>query len=333
MKSQKPNDLKQHNIQAIRKLFIEQQHYLTKTEIARRTSLSVVTTNKLISEMIDAGELLALQQSVFTGGRKAMIYQLNKEYKYILTIRFYENDKKHTALLTVSNLYHECITTKILHLSENNIDCVWHEIITLLNDYSNISVIVIGIPGVEIDGEFKIMDFSSMKNINLRTQLKRITDLPVIIENDINAATYGFAKKKSTKEIVAGVYYLENYPPGSALVVHDRIFRGANGLSGELKHLSYYENLQFPVVNRSEVAALVEQSLRPIISMYDPHEVVIFDTNQLITEEIWGKISEKINQVFPYGYMANFKIYHDLSESYLIGLNELGLKIILEHPF
>ncbi|MFL2101332.1 ROK family protein [Desemzia sp. FAM 23991] len=333
MKSQKPNDLKQHNVQAIRKLFMEQQHDLTKTEIARLTSLSVVTTNKLISEMIAAGELVSLQQSVFTGGRKAMVYQLNKDYKTILTIRFYETDKKQTALLRVSNLRHECIVVQTVHLTENTMDSVLNAIKKLLNEYSKISVIVIGIPGVEMDGNFKIMDFSSMKGINIRARLKDMTDLPVIIENDINAATYGFAKENSTEEIVAGLYCLENYPPGSAVVIQDRIFCGANGLSGELKHLSYYDNVHFPVVNRSKAAGLVEQSLRTIISMYDPHEVVIFDVDRFITTEIWAEISARITQIFPYGYLAKVTIYHDVAEYYLMGLNELGLKLILEQPF
>lgn len=86
MKSQKPNDLKQHNIQMIRQLFIRHYYGLTKTEIAQTLSLSVVTTNKLISEMLEADELLELPKTVSTGGRKAMNYQLNKNHQFILTL-------------------------------------------------------------------------------------------------------------------------------------------------------------------------------------------------------------------------------------------------------
>lgn len=328
MRAQKPNDLKQHNVRAIRQLFVQQQS-LTQNEIARHTALSVVTANKLIGEMIQKNEVLLAEDTVATGGRKAKKYQLNKDYKHILAVQFYEHEKENTVSLTVSDLLCKVLTAQTRIFSAEAMAVFWEALAELLLQDPLIGIIVVGIPGVEAEGEFKIMDFASLEAADFRQQLQELTDLPVIFENDINAATYGYAKEQALSEIVAGIYFLENYAPGSALVFNDQIFRGANGLSGELKHLPMFEEVAFPVTEKKDVSKLVEAALRVVISMYDPQHLVVFDTNRLITEELWSFLRDKLQLVFPYDSMPELQLRHTIADPYLSGLNEIGLKKIL----
>ena len=52
----------------------------------------------------------------------------------------------------------------------------------------------------------------------------------------MNAAVFHF---KEEKKIVAGIYFPKNYPPGAGLVIDQQLFKGANHLSGEIKHLPH----------------------------------------------------------------------------------------------
>lgn len=332
MKSQKPNDLKQHNVRAIRELLSNQTNGLTKSDIANAISLSVVTTNKLISEMLKTGEVITLQNPVATGGRKAFVYKLNPSYRHLLAIQFVEQAKQPVAFFTVSTLEQEAIFQQIIPMNQEDGQEIIAAVAAILQRYPKTGVISIGIPGVEIDGSFQIMDFSSIKNTDLRNALREMTDLPILIENDINAATFGFSKLIGTHDIVAGIYFLENYAPGSGLVIKDAIFRGANGLSGELKHLSYFEGLTFPITEDAQIMQMAEQSMRTIISMYDPQELVIFDTEKMLSAARLDQLLHRLKDIFPYGYLPEVTLQHDLSTYYLKGLNELALQFLQELP-
>lgn len=332
MKSQKPNDLKQHNVQAIRKLLSQQPNGLTKSEIAHSISLSVVTTNKLISEMLETEEVITLQKPVTTGGRKALAYKLNPHYRYLLTIQFLEQAKQPIALFTLSTIEQEAIFQQTLPMLQDDGQEIVATVRDILQRYPKTAVISIGIPGVEIEGIFQIIDFPSISKADLRNALSRETNLPILIENDINAATFGFSKLNGTHDIVAGLYFLENYAPGSGLVIKDTIFRGANGLSGELKHLSFFEELTFPITEEAQMMQLAEQSLRTIISLYDPQQIVIFDTEHLLSADRLDQLRHQLEKVFPYGYLPQLILHNDLSTYYLKGLNELAVKVIQESP-
>lgn len=103
----------------------------------------------------------------------------------------------------------------------------------------------IGLPGVEIAGQIKMSDFMLLKGSYLRSYLKETCGLSVTIENDVNAVLLGYCHtQKIQSETVVAPYYLDNYPPGSAVFLHDWIVRGANGIVGEVNLLPLLANWQ-----------------------------------------------------------------------------------------
>lgn len=74
-------------------------------------------------------------------------------------------------------------------------------------------------------------------NFPLQSRLSKALNLPVIVENDVNAGVYGeyaHGAGQGYKDVV-GVY------PGSGigggLILNGQLFRGANGAAGELGHM------------------------------------------------------------------------------------------------
>lgn len=74
-----PRDLKELNKKNIKSI-LRQQGAMTKAEIAEVTGLSVVTVNKLIRDLVENEEILEQDNSVATGGRRAVSYEINPNF-------------------------------------------------------------------------------------------------------------------------------------------------------------------------------------------------------------------------------------------------------------
>lgn len=88
-----PRDLKELNKKNIKSI-LRQQGAMTKAEIAEVTGLSVVTVNKLIRDLVENDEILEQDNSVATGGRRAVSYEINPNFQQVLVISLQEKWKK-----------------------------------------------------------------------------------------------------------------------------------------------------------------------------------------------------------------------------------------------
>lgn len=323
MQSHRPTNVKLHNQKFIKQILRERRVATTKNELAKATGLSVVTMNKLIAMLLESGEIIELDELMDTGGRRAAVYQLNFEYELMLVIQYYEKNKVMVGMMSVVNLVGKAIYEQEL----NNQEIEWGRLSELMEEciknYSQIAVIIIGIPGVEIDNRLLIMDYAPMLNFELRKAIDEKFHLPVIIENDINAATLGYAFA-SDKKYVCGLYYPENFPPGASLVINQEIYSGSNGLSGEIKHLSILDEQDFSV-RSSEVFLLnLRDVIQTIVSFYDPEEIVIYSKSEIINDDWQMSVEQFLAEKFPYS--INLRITHltELSPNYYNGLVLLG---------
>ncbi|WP_352432545.1 ROK family protein [Pyrinomonas sp.] len=103
----------------------------------------------------------------------------------------------------------------------------------------------IGLPGL-VDPQSGRVHFSTDLAATMRedfhSELEATTGLPVLLENDANAAAYG--------EYVAGAgrgsrcifYVLLGYGIGGALIFDGHIWRGASGFAGEFGHITIDPN-------------------------------------------------------------------------------------------
>lgn len=272
LNSYKPSNVKEHNLKLIRKIFLSRRTPYTKTELATITGLSVVTINKLIKHMLNTNEVIELQNTVTTGGRKANIYKLNKEIKKVMILTISEHLNSMFYTVAIGNLRREIIFEKKIELLFTSVDAMMAELSKVKDKYEP-AILVVGIPGAEKSGEIKISDFKPLLNSYFSKNLQNKLSIPVFIENDCNAATYGYVMdNKLGDEIVSGVYFPPNNPPGSSLIIQGVIYHGGNNLSGEIKYL--------PIQRQSDRNLEYYKSIfTTIMAMYDPNEIIVFSKN------------------------------------------------------
>lgn len=209
----------------------------TKPELALLTGLSVVTVNSLISEMLENGEVLEGDTVPSNGGRPCVQYKFNPDRQYGVVIYGYvENGYNHFHFLVV-NLYGEVICSREEDYRKVTLQCFESMINNLFNVYDNIGVIGFGLPG-EIDKEkVTIMDYPALIGTQLLKYYEEKYCIPVVFENDINAATEGYYQKLSAlKDVnsVVGIYFPRIYLPGAGIVLNGELYYGENHMAGEL---------------------------------------------------------------------------------------------------
>lgn len=328
MYSYGPGHVKQHNIQFLKRILKEERQPMTKSQLSKQSGLSVVTINKLIPEMVESGQVLEMTNPIVTGGRRAAVYQLNQNHQLCLVMLYIEEDKEIKTHVSVVNLYGDRLACEedILQLTE------WASIESCIQSYCckfpNIKMISIGLPGVDMSSNLTVVDAETMKGIVLHQKIEERFALPVIIENDINAAVFGYKYTKANPDstIVSGLYFPEHYPPGTALVFDDYIYHGSNGLSGETKHLPVFNDLTFPLSEKSNIMYICEQIIQTIITMYDPNELILYTKASVMRRIELETIKENLPLVFSYGKEVVITNSEDFQDDYYQGLVLLGIK-------
>lgn len=324
MKAYKQGNIKEHNKQLLLTILKAKQAPLSKRQLADETNLSVVTINKLIAELVQNGEIVELNKPVKTGGRFAQVYEFNANRELFLAVQFVENNAEMKIYFYVVNLLGDII--KQHQQTADTLSAFIHELAELKSAFPQISLVVTGIPGVEVSRKLKIMDVGAFKNIDLNAEIEKRLAVETIIENDINAATFGYAE--DSKNIVAGVYFPEKFPPGASLIIHQKVFRGYNNLSGEIKHLpSFIAQSQQA---KKDFQELLVQTSQSIIAMYDPQELVIYAAENKLASIDKKQIAEKLDSIFPYGVLPKIIFSEKFSQNYLTGLIKIGINRLAE---
>ncbi len=75
------------------------------------------------------------------------------------------------------------------------------------------------------------------RDLDLRGELEARIDLPVVVENDANAAAWGEFRFGAGADVDDQVMVTVGTGVGGGLVLDGRLFRGAFGVAGELGHL------------------------------------------------------------------------------------------------
>jgi hypothetical protein len=250
----------------------------TKPQLAELTGISVVTINSLAQILLRSGEILESQIMQPEIGRPAVSYQFNENHRLALIIYLHEKEGIDTGFFTVINLYGESVKKverTVKQVVINSFDSVIKE---LIQEFPNIQLISFGMPGVEVNDSLMIMDYEGLLNTKLVSYIKEQFHIPVTFENDINAATAGFCYQHGiTKEqCVIGLYFPEKYLPGAGIYLHGDIYKGRNGLAGEIKYLPLFREwvsqdyLRFTSIETEEERGeLIVNTILSFRCMYD----------------------------------------------------------------
>ena len=229
-------------LKAVNSAMIEQFIYergpVSKPELARLTSLSLPTVNKLVADLESNGSIRMLGLSGKGTGRKAMLYETNKDACCLLVLYYHAEQ----YVGRVTDIAGKTLFEQTYHLdktgAESALDSTISAIDHLLSHAPNqVKSIGIGVPGVvQPDGKLlgipKIPDWNGFCLSD--ALLQRYAGMDISVENDVKLSTVGYYHNHLIDRYDNIVYIYAGSGVGAGIIINKKLYRGANNFSGEL---------------------------------------------------------------------------------------------------
>lgn len=209
----------------------------SKVELAKQLNLSMPTVLSNVNELIETGLVTEKGELESTGGRKAVLIGLKKDYRYAIGV---DITAHHLGIVLVDLcgevLKQERIRMKFdadisyyVQLSEELKKIYEPQI-----DIGKILGIGISLPGI-INQKEKLLVKShalDLKNYSLK-MIEQILAMPVYYENDANAALLA----ENPQRLKNSIYLSLNNTLGGAVCIDGALFTGQNRRAGEFGHM------------------------------------------------------------------------------------------------
>ena len=273
------NDLRSQNLELLRSC-LKQVQQATKPQLSEYTGLSVVTVNSLLQELLLNEEVLATDTAESSGGRRAQTYSFNARYRLALIVYMHEKAGADKMFISVNDLLGN--TVEFLEMKPKAVTFAYFcEVLSpYFKKYSRISVVVVGLPGVEVKDRLAIIDYPELQDTMFSKKLAQKLKCPVFLENDINAAVAGYAHSLEAceQETIVGIYFPQNYPPGAGIFLNGELYKGRDGIAGEIGG-------RYRPLIKDAAAALADwqyienaaQAILLFIATWNPHNIVIYN--------------------------------------------------------
>ncbi|MRN53061.1 ROK family protein [Paenibacillus monticola] len=318
------NLVKEINVNNVREA-MKQMETATKSQLAVLTKLSVVTINSLIKELLDLGEIFEDETVPSNGGRPALTYRYNYDFSLALVIYMNEKQGKDVVLATVINLQE-----KIIVREEHNIPLFdrsrFYEMIdVIVSQYPRIKVIGIGIPGQSVNGEITVSSHEKLQGVRMIEEIQGQFGLPVILENDVNAAISGYCARRESVEnqCILGVYFPETSPPGMGIYMDRKVVKGKDGMAGEIKFLPIDVDWNSSLKTEAfiEIVCTIIQTLNAVLA---PDQIVIYQS--MIDEDTWARSWKAYKSKHYMASYAEIILLESFHEDFEAGMRWLTLK-------
>lgn len=262
---------------------------LTKTKLAEETGLSLTAVSEYINELATAEWVIPRNKALSSGGRRAVIYQINPEIKYIIGLDL----KDSHFYIFLANLNGKIIKSELIYLQSCEFRDYSQEIITAVEailqqqDLKNSDILSIGI---SVSG---LTDFNN-KIINRSNQLDW-TDAPLaevledelkintFIGQDVRVYAYNELEAEDPYNITTVLFMGKGI--GLSVIINNKILKGATNRVGDNR---FFE----PQLHKLNRIIRTDQYLKEINSL--PYYEGYFDKS--VKEELNRKYRDFIHQ-------------------------------------
>ena len=236
------SNMKRNNMIAIMQL-LQRNGGMTKNQMATELKLSSATVHNIVTELKEKGFCKESTVAISTGGRNAVIHEINKDGGLIVGQTLFRN-----RVLTnvfdygMNNLFHDEVPVKDFHDVDSTIRLMIERIRYCVQQGFETKVIGVGISMMgRINDKGKVINISGYpewKNVYLRNILMSEINLPIFIENDNNA--YALAQKWNVgaEKSENTVFYHLGECIGVGILIDGKVFKGSNNNGCEFGHIS-----------------------------------------------------------------------------------------------
>ena len=240
----RPRLLKKLNRALVMRI-IREQGPKSRAELARSTGLSDPAVLKIVGGLIKDQLLQEIGEGDSTGGRKPVMLDINPDGAFAvgvdLTPEFIRAavvrlDFSTAAEATVAIDPGEGYDTLLQHM-RTLIEEVINQSQVDTRKIIGIGVSHPGVMGEEADRILLATNLSSLENMPLAGDLQQYFQLPVVLEVDARASALAEMWLGDARGIQNFLSVDIDVGLGSGLVLNGNIYRGVNGLAGELGHM------------------------------------------------------------------------------------------------
>ncbi len=329
-----PKPMKTEILKRIRKSLLELES-ITKVELSEKLGISFPTISKFLSQMEEDGELISVGFDRSSGGRRAKRYAYNPEFKLGLAI-FLERSETYYHVFNGFGEIKEAGKAQSV-LTDDKLEIFTRMVEELIGKYPKISSLAIGVPGSVDHGRIiYIPGYEYLQGFHLKEYLEERFSIPVVIENDMNAAVLGYQERKTIEKNHSIIYlYFGQNGPGAGILVNGTVVRGKSNFSGEVSFVPQYDDCNFgqSLENAKWTEKMMDRKIDAIarlvasfVAIMNPYAIIFCDdeVDHLVKEQILKRSSAYI----PAEHLPTI-IMSNLKEDYLFGLQYLGFELMI----
>lgn len=278
----------------------------TTKDLAQMTGLSFATVANLLNNFIESGEVKLGEQFSATGGRPSQEYIFNAEYAHVLAISARVQSGKNIIRACIANLYGRIIWQTEQCFDNIQLTCFEDRIDLCLHAYSTIRILSFSLPGTEHNGRIITNDYKELEGIFFTGHFQNKYQMPVVLENDVNMAVFGYGKgmKSNSNSAIVGIYFPRSFNPGAGIMIDGKILKGTYGYAGEVAYLPLgIEWVKIDYENPQVIGPAIIKLISTFVSIINPNDVVLY--GDFFTDALKQTIeriipTQDIGEIFPF---------------------------------
>lgn len=213
----------------------------SRSSISKIVGLQKSTVSSIFLDLEEEGlvQELGIGESSNVGGRKPSMIRFNRQYGYVLA---FDMGVRHLRY-TINHLSGETISDGAIVVTSRKVGPIFEEMKRIIETIACTDTIN-GLVGVAVavhapvyNNQIIYSPFFEFEDFDLVGQLEKLTNVPVLIENEANLAAifyrdyHVYPSEVPYKDFIA--LNIHN-GIGVGIVCEDHIFRGSDGLAGEI---------------------------------------------------------------------------------------------------
>ncbi|MGN0536125.1 MAG: ROK family protein [Eubacterium sp.] len=270
----------------------------------------LTTVKKCVMQAAGYGMIKEGDTELSTGGRKAKLYLINKEYQYFLFL-IIDNDNLYCKIY---DFCFETVEEYSLHFKMDEcLDCMYQSIDDAVKKYC-LGTVCMSLPcviknGTIVDWYYNI----SAVGTNVKKEIENKYAVNVIVQNDMNLTVMGENVKNRAVTGNIATVQLGHNGFGVGEMVNGHLLEGNNGFAGEVG----YTNDKLKSITGISFPAKI---VRNIIIYLNPELIVFYRSEKQISYE---QIIDAAVKGLPEYAVPHFEISEEYHNSIITGFISL----------
>lgn len=320
-------DVKLLNARLVRNA-LRQQRRATVRELAGLTGLSTVTVGTVLKAQLEQGQVCEDEPLASSGGRPSRRYRFNERHQLVLVAFSREVDGLDALCVRIVDLYGQSIASADHPLASPTPEALEQIVAEHLAEYPAVAAIGFGLPGVEYDGAIVTLDYAAFIGVPLVARFEQRFGLPVLFENDVNAAVLGRGQLADAPPSEVYLYFPRKYGPGAGIRIEGELVKGRNHFAGELSLLPL--DISWEALAGDADDAFADAAAKVVLcltAILNPDSIVLYRED--FSADGLAHIEQKCRARLPQNITPQLSLSKDFSADFETGLATLTLNLIL----